>query len=71
MVPLRMNSQLVNFKVDTSAAVTAIPAGMGRLVGGLSPSCKLLRSAGNHRLRVTGEAEVTLSLRNRQIAETV
>ena len=62
LIDLKLNSNSVVFKLDTGATVTAIPTHMKRLVSGITKSDKLLKSAGNHKLNVSGCAEVTLSV---------
>ena len=69
---MRVNGEGVNFKIDTGAAVTALPAGLcEKLKVTLLPTEKVLRGAGNHCLQVRGQAVVCLSLNDRQIDETV
>ena len=71
LINLGVDSSVVKFKIDTGAAVTALPSYLASRVGGLQPSKKMLRGAGNNRLRVTGEAEVSLTLKEKSVRETV
>ena len=70
-VDLTVNSELVNFKVDTGAAVTALPAEMANIFSDVKPSQKTLRGAGNHKLKIAGRAKAKLCRNDTQIDETV
>jgi hypothetical protein len=52
-----VNAVPVTFKIDTGAAVTAIPAGLVHCVSKVKHTNKTLKSAGNHMLKVLGCAE--------------
>ena len=71
LINLGVDSSVVKFKIDTGAAVTALPSYLASRIGGLQPSKKMLRGAGNNRLGVTGEAEVSLTLKEKSVRETV
>jgi hypothetical protein len=71
LVNLRLNSSPVSFKIDTGAAVTAVPESMREYMGKVFPSSKILKGAGNHRLKVTGQAEATLGSSDSHIKETI
>ena len=69
---LQVNGKQVNFKIDTGAAVTALPANLAeQLKVQLLPTEKMLRGAGNHSLKVRGHAEVSLQLDAREVKDTV
>ena len=53
-VELLLNSDPIKFKVDTGAAVTAIPAEMSRMFPDVIPSQRILRGAGNYKLKIAG-----------------
>lgn len=62
----------INFKVDSGAAVTALPAGLSReLKVKLTPTNKKLRAAGNQILTVKGKAIIKLKTNQREVRETV
>jgi transposase InsO family protein len=62
---------LVDFKIDTGAAVTAIPSNLIGLLPELSATNKTLRGAGDHKLKIVGKASVKLTFRDRMITETI
>ena len=62
---------MIKFKVDTGASVTALFASMMDLSTEVTTTSKTLRGAGNHRLQLTGKAEVELGFRGRSIVDTV
>ena len=70
-VELLLNSDPIKFKVDTGAAVTAIPAEMSRMFPDVIPSQRILRGAGNYKLKIAGVTEAELCMESRQIKETV
>ena len=45
MVEVGVNNKMVNFKIDTGAAVTAVPKSMMQVLPSLSPTDKTLRGA--------------------------
>jgi len=59
------------FKLDTGAAVTAIPASLKHCVPNIMKSNKILKGAGNNNLTVLGYAEVTISNNKSTIKENV
>lgn len=70
-VQLQVDSHLVKFKIDTGAAVTAVPSTLSHCFDRVSHSVKSLRGAGNHRLDTEGSAEVKLTLGDKCVTETV
>lgn len=67
-----MNNTLVKFKVDTGAAVTALPAKyIDQLEVEVGASNKVLRGAGNQNLVTRGEARVKLKVNEREAMETI
>ena len=71
LLEVGVNQFMVNFKVDTGAAVTAIPSNLKKYIGSATRSNEKLKEAGNHELVVTGQAEVTLSAGTKQVVDTV
>jgi len=71
MVQLEMNNNTVNFKIDTGAAVTAVPSSMRKYIPRLSSTNKTLRGAGNHKPSIVGKAKVELTFQNKTVEETV
>ena len=71
LLEVGVNQFMVNFKVDTGAAVTAIPSNLKNHIGNATRSNKKLKGAGNHELVVTGQAEVTLSAGTKRVVDTV
>ena len=57
----RVNSVPVVFKLNTGAAVTAIPASLRHCVSHMHSTDKSLKGAGNNPLEVIGVSEVTIS----------
>ena len=70
-IDIIVNSQTVKFKVDTGAAVTAVPSTMSKLFPELLPTNKSLRGAGNYKLNIEGKANAKLGLEEKLITETV
>ena len=70
-IDIILNSQTVNFKVDTGAAVTAVPSTMSNIFPELLPTNKSLRGAGNYKLNIAGKANAKLGLEEKVIQETV
>lgn len=66
-----MDSHSVRFKVDTGAAVTAVPSNLAKYFDHVGPSSKSLRGAGNHRLKIDGSAVVKLKVRDRIVTDTL
>ena len=53
---MQVNDSFVKFKVDTGAAVTALPASLMEKIGlEVRPSQKMLRGAGNQNLVTKGK----------------
>ena len=71
MVEVEVNDKMVNFKIDTGAAVTAVPKSLMQVLPSLSPTDKTLRGAGNHKLSLFGKASVVLTFRDKRIKDTV
>ena len=65
LLEVGVNQFMVNFKVDTGAAVTAISTNLKKYIGSATRSNK------HHELAVTGQAEVTLSAGTKQVVDTV
>ena len=65
LLEVGVNQFMVNFKVDTGAAVTAIPSNLKKYIGSATRSNK------NHELAVTGQAQVTLSAGTKQVVDTI
>ena len=69
---MKVNGVPVEFKVDTGAAVTALPTSMMQCcTGKLQVSDKVLKSAGNNKLKVSGKAEVLLQIADKEIQQFV
>ena len=68
---LLINSDPIKFKVDTGAAVTAIPAEMSGIFPDIIPSQTILCGAGNCKLKIAKVTEAELCTESRQIKETV
>ena len=68
---LALNSQMIRFKVDTGAAVTAVPSSLSSCLGGLRHTDRRLRGAGSHALNVVGVAQVTLSSGDKSVVDEV
>ena len=69
---MQVNDSFVKFKVDTGAAVTALPASLMEKIGlEVRPSQKMLRGAGNQNLVTKGEATVELRVKGKRVYETV
>lgn len=71
MIDLKINSHPISFKIDTGAAVTAVPSSLRKCIPNVRPSGKMLKGAGNNRLIVTGQANTCLSLGDKEISENV
>ena len=71
MVEVGVNDKMVNFKIDTGAAVTAVPKSLMQVLPSLSPTDKTLRGAGNHKLSLLGKASVVLTFGDKRIKDTV
>ena len=62
----------VRFKIDTGAAVPALPSDMMKYCEGeVQPSNKVLKSAGNNKLKVVRQALVFLELKGKIAQEMV
>lgn len=68
--PIQVNDKLVKFKIDTGAAVTAMPENKANHMC-LGKTQKRLTSAGGHSLNVVGTFEARLQYENRTAYETV
>ena len=73
MVEDGVNNKMVNFKIDTGAAVTAVPKSLMQVLPGLSPTDKTLRGGGgcNHKLSLLRKASVVLTFGGKRIKDTV
>ena len=65
------NNKMVNFKIDTGAAVTVVPMSLMQVLPSLSPTDKTWRGAGNHKLSLLGKASVVLTFGDERIKDTV
>lgn len=70
MIHIKINESEINFKVDTGAGVTAVPAVMATRIGDVKSSDKTLRGVGNKKLKVAGKSVVKLPLGDKE-EETV
>ena len=62
----------MKFKVGTGAAVTALPTGMMKYCRNkVQKSSEVLKGAGNHRLKVTGQATMMLEVKDKAAQQTV
>lgn len=67
-----MNGRSIKYKIDTGAAVTALPATMLKDSGGeIKPTNKIHKAAGNQQLCVQGISEVTSELEGRKVKDTL
>ena len=71
MVNTKVNSTHVTFKLDTGAAVTAIPASLKHCVSGIRNTDKTLKGAGNYNLKVLGYSEAVSSAGDNSVRENV
>jgi transposase InsO family protein len=71
MVNIKMNSISTPFKIDTGAAVTAVPSSFSHKIHCVQKPDKLLKGAANQKLQVIGKAIVTLSVGSKSITDTV
>jgi len=72
LVNIKVDDVPIKFKKDTGAAVTALPAYlMYCCKRGSQLSTKILRGAGNNKLKVVGQATVSLCLGKKEIQELV
>ena len=71
MVKVRVNNNMINLKIDTAAAVTAVLKSLMPVLRSLSPIGKTLRGAGDHNLLLLGKASVVLTFGNKRIKNTV
>lgn len=62
---------MINFKVDTGAAVTAVPSTMTGYLPEITSSSKTLRGAGNHKLDIEGSTKVTLKIQDKMVEDTI
>ena len=70
-VDLSVNSKLITFKVDTGAAVTAVPAEMSDMFSEIEQSKKTLRGAGNYKLKIAGMSKAKICSKSKQVDETI
>ena len=69
---MKVNNVPVEFKVDTGAAVTALPTSMMQCcISKLRASDKILKSADNNELKVSGKAQVLLQITDKEIQQFV
>lgn len=70
---LQLNGEKTVFKLDTGAAVTAIPSSAfsPKRHGALQPTRKVLYGPGNHRLEVRGCFKGQLSIENRETEQDI
>jgi transposase InsO family protein len=71
LAELEVNSKNIVFKLDTGAAVTAIPLELAGGVGVIAPADRVLRGAGAHQLDVRGMIEVQLKSKNKCVTQKV
>lgn len=71
-IKIVINKNNVNFKIDTGAAVTALPASYAEKLGVQlkETQCNLI-SAGNNKLAVIGAAEVMMTYNNIKVVEQI
>ena len=66
-----VNSKPVQFKVDTGAAVTAVPESFSSCLSGVWKSARTLRGAGAHKLEVVGVSQAVLQLGEKKVEQEV
>jgi len=71
MVELEINNQLQKFKIDTGAAVTAVPKSFMKFLPTLQTTKKTLKGAGNHKLEVLGQTSVNLKFQEKCMKDMV
>ena len=70
-IEILVNKQPIRFKVDTGAAVTAVPSSLSSMFPEMEESSKTLRGAGNYKLSIAGKTTAELHLRDKQVMETI